>query len=107
MRELVGLLPHISRDRVRALLDDLRSEGRIHPQGQKRGARWFPGPEGDEADSMTGLAAPFSQELTTLLGAPNSACAPGCATDADKPWPTCLGPDGPLESRRSANRGLA
>lgn len=45
LRELVKLLADLSRDQIRRLMDELRAEGRIHPQGEKRGARWFPGPE--------------------------------------------------------------
>jgi ATP-dependent DNA helicase RecG len=46
LRELVKLLPKLNRDKVRAMLDELRAEGRIHSQGTKRGARWFPGSDG-------------------------------------------------------------
>jgi hypothetical protein len=45
LRELVKSLPDLGRDQVRSLMDELRAEERIHPQGEKRGARWFPGPE--------------------------------------------------------------
>jgi ATP-dependent DNA helicase RecG len=45
LRELLILPADLTRDKVRGLLDELRAEGRIHSQGVKRGARWFPGPE--------------------------------------------------------------
>ena len=45
LRELVKLFPDLGRDQVRSLVDELRGEDRVHSRGEKRGARWFPGPE--------------------------------------------------------------
>lgn len=43
INELQEVLPGQSRAEIKRLLDDLRGEGRIHLQGNRRGARWFPG----------------------------------------------------------------
>lgn len=43
INELQEVLPGQSRAEIKRLLDDLRGEGRVHLQGNRRGARWFPG----------------------------------------------------------------
>ena len=45
--ELTQVLPALSGNQVRTLLQELKGEGRIHPIGRTRGARWFPGPTGE------------------------------------------------------------
>jgi len=45
LSELLEVLPALSRDQVRSLLRDLRSEGRIEVHGTTRAARWFPTPK--------------------------------------------------------------
>jgi ATP-dependent DNA helicase RecG len=50
MKELMEVLPGRSRAYVGRLLQNLRAEGKVHPIGIKRGARWHSGPEqGPEA----------------------------------------------------------
>lgn len=41
---LSDLLPDLTRDQVRGLLDELRAEERVHLRGERRWARWHPGP---------------------------------------------------------------
>lgn len=41
MSELQQVLPGLSRDSIRRLLEDLRREGRVRLAGERRGARWF------------------------------------------------------------------
>ena len=43
LRELVQVLPALSRDQVQNLLRGLKSEGRIYKVGATKGARWYPG----------------------------------------------------------------
>jgi ATP-dependent DNA helicase RecG len=45
-KDLVQVLPGLSEEQVKALLRTLRSRGDIHREGEKRGARWFPGGPG-------------------------------------------------------------
>lgn len=42
--ELSDLLADLTRDQVRGLLDELRAEERVHLRGERRWARWHPGP---------------------------------------------------------------
>ena len=43
MADLLQVLPALSRTHLKRLLDELRTEGRAHLTGEKRGARWsFP-----------------------------------------------------------------
>jgi len=43
MADLLQVLPALSRAHLKRLLDELRTEGRAHLTGEKRGARWsFP-----------------------------------------------------------------
>lgn len=46
MKEFEEVLPALSRRQILGLLQELRGEGRIHPEGERRGARWLPGTEG-------------------------------------------------------------
>jgi ATP-dependent DNA helicase RecG len=51
LQDLLDVLPGMTRGQVRTLLADLRKEQKAHHEGDKRGARWFPGPRrtfGDE-----------------------------------------------------------
>ncbi|QDT30038.1 Divergent AAA domain protein [Gimesia panareensis] len=50
--ELVDLLPGLTRDQVRALLDELRGEERVHLRGSRRWARWHPGPAPDDGEGI-------------------------------------------------------
>jgi ATP-dependent DNA helicase RecG len=43
MKEFEEVLPALSRRQILGLLQELRDEGKIHPEGQRRGARWRPG----------------------------------------------------------------
>ena len=45
LRELMEVLPALSRRQVQILLGDLREEGYIRLRGQTRNARWYPSPE--------------------------------------------------------------
>ncbi len=44
MRELMQVLPQLSREEVKRLLNELRQEGRAHLLGRTKGGRWYPGP---------------------------------------------------------------
>ncbi len=43
MKEFQDVLPALSRRQISGLLQELRGEGKIHPEGERRGARWKPG----------------------------------------------------------------
>jgi hypothetical protein len=43
MADIVGEFPPASRDQLKALLKELKHEGRAHSIGRTRGARWYPG----------------------------------------------------------------
>ncbi|HOW71011.1 MAG TPA: ATP-binding protein [Phycisphaerae bacterium] len=43
MRDLLAAFPTLGRSTLKRLLDELRTEGRVHSQGLKRQALWFPG----------------------------------------------------------------
>ena len=45
MKEFEEVLPALSRRQILSLLQQLRAEGRIHPEGERRGAHWKPGAE--------------------------------------------------------------
>jgi ATP-dependent DNA helicase RecG len=45
MKELEEVLPALSRRQILSLLQQLRGEGKVHPEGERRGARWRPGAE--------------------------------------------------------------
>jgi aspartyl-tRNA(Asn)/glutamyl-tRNA(Gln) amidotransferase subunit B len=47
LKELLQVLPSRTRDQVRGLLDELRRENRVHPKGERRGARWCFGGKSD------------------------------------------------------------
>jgi ATP-dependent DNA helicase RecG len=49
MKELQQVLPAKSDHQIRRLLHELRSEGRAHKAGKKRGTRWYSGPEAAQA----------------------------------------------------------
>ncbi len=44
MQELMQVLPQLSREEVKTLLNELRQEGRAHLLGRTKGGRWYPGP---------------------------------------------------------------
>jgi ATP-dependent DNA helicase RecG len=46
-KECEQVLPALSRRQVLDLLQELRSENRIHPEGRRRGSRWWPGGEAE------------------------------------------------------------
>jgi ATP-dependent DNA helicase RecG len=50
-KELHDVLPNLSRDQVQARLRELKSEGKAHPVGVTKNARWFPGPGAAEGAS--------------------------------------------------------
>lgn len=43
MRDLLQVLPALTREQVKGLLKELRHDGRIYMEGAKRGSLWFPG----------------------------------------------------------------
>jgi ATP-dependent DNA helicase RecG len=45
MKEFEEVLPALSRRQIIGLLQELRGEGKIHPEGERRGARWKLGAE--------------------------------------------------------------
>ncbi len=47
--DLLQVLPNLPGTTIRSLLETLRRRGMAHPEGEKRGSRWFPGPEGPES----------------------------------------------------------
>jgi ATP-dependent DNA helicase RecG len=44
MAELRQVVPELKDGRVRGMMEKLRDEGRVHLEGQRRGARWHAGP---------------------------------------------------------------
>lgn len=44
MGELMQVLPQLSREEVKGLLNELRQEERAHLLGRTKGGRWYPGP---------------------------------------------------------------
>ena len=51
LRELMQVLPALSRDQVQRLLRELKAVGRIHNVGRTRAGRWYPGPAPEEIAS--------------------------------------------------------
>jgi ATP-dependent DNA helicase RecG len=47
LAELNQVLPGIKPTQVQNLLRDLKRDGKAHPEGKTKGARWFPGPPAD------------------------------------------------------------
>jgi ATP-dependent DNA helicase RecG len=45
IKELEQVLPALTRRQVLLLLQELRTEKKIHPEGERRGARWYSGSE--------------------------------------------------------------
>ncbi len=43
MQELLEVLPSLSRGQIKTLLQELKDGGQAHPEGERKGARWFPG----------------------------------------------------------------
>jgi ATP-dependent DNA helicase RecG len=43
LRDLLKVLPNLSRGQVQSLMKELKGEGRAHPKGKTKGGRWFPG----------------------------------------------------------------
>lgn len=50
MRDLLQVLPALTREQVKGLLQELRKEKRIHLKGEKRGALWFPDLDSDRKE---------------------------------------------------------
>lgn len=44
LRELLQVLPSLSRNQVQTLLRELKVEGQVHSMGHTRAGRWYPGP---------------------------------------------------------------
>jgi ATP-dependent DNA helicase RecG len=44
MVELCQVVPELSKGQVRGMMEQLRDEGRVHLEGERRGARWHNGP---------------------------------------------------------------
>jgi ATP-dependent DNA helicase RecG len=42
MKEFQEVLPAVSRSQIKVLVQELRQEGRLRPEGERRGARWYP-----------------------------------------------------------------
>lgn len=42
MKDLLQVLPNLTRDQVKNLLRDLKEERRIYPEGKRKMARWYP-----------------------------------------------------------------
>lgn len=47
LKDLLQVLPSLSREQVKTLLRELKAGGKAHPVGTTRAARWFPGPGPD------------------------------------------------------------
>jgi len=47
LKDLMDVLPFLTRGQVRTLLDELRKDETARPRGLKRGVRWYPGREDD------------------------------------------------------------
>ncbi len=45
LRDLMQVLPALSRPQVQTLLRELQREGKAHPMGRTRAGRWYPGPK--------------------------------------------------------------
>ena len=43
MQELLEVLPSLSRGQIKTLLQELKDDGKAHSEGERKGARWFPG----------------------------------------------------------------
>jgi ATP-dependent DNA helicase RecG len=54
MKDLLQVLPNLTRPQVQHLLQDLKKEGRIHPEGARRLGKWHSGP----ACQVDGFVAP-------------------------------------------------
>jgi len=52
MSDLKVQVPVLNRKQVKKLMDELRDEDRVHVRGERRGAKWHPGP--DSAPDQTG-----------------------------------------------------
>jgi ATP-dependent DNA helicase RecG len=48
MRDLMEAMPALDRFAINSLLDELRSDGKVHTRGMRRAARWFAGPYEEE-----------------------------------------------------------
>jgi ATP-dependent DNA helicase RecG len=42
MKDLLQVLPNLTRDQVKDLLRDLKKERRVYPEGKRKMARWYP-----------------------------------------------------------------
>jgi hypothetical protein len=45
LSDLLAVLPDLTRNQVQMFLKQLREEGKAHPVGATKAARWFPGPD--------------------------------------------------------------
>jgi ATP-dependent DNA helicase RecG len=43
LRDLIKVLPNLSRGQIQSLMKELKQEGRAYPKGKTKGGRWFPG----------------------------------------------------------------
>lgn len=55
MTDLEALIPNLNRKEVKKLMDELRDEGRVHVRGERRWARWHPGPHPTKDEGRGGL----------------------------------------------------
>ena len=44
LKDLMDVLPSLTRNQIQTLLKELKAEGETHPVGATRSARWYPGP---------------------------------------------------------------
>ena len=42
LRDLIKVLPNLSRGQIQSLMKELKQEGRAYPKGKTKGGRWFP-----------------------------------------------------------------
>jgi ATP-dependent DNA helicase RecG len=43
LRDLMKVLPNLSRGQVQSLMKELKRDGKAHSKGKTKGGRWFPG----------------------------------------------------------------
>ena len=43
LADMLGEFPSVSRDQLKAMLKELKSEGKAHSVGRTKGGRWYPG----------------------------------------------------------------
>jgi ATP-dependent DNA helicase RecG len=52
-RDLAQVLPSLTRNQLKGLLQELKAEKRIYPRGHTKAGRWYPGPDPDHSTSKT------------------------------------------------------